>query len=124
MPARKVVGPAAERSREARHWPDQPMAAIMPSSPYCTLKNGNAPLEERPPSGASATGLARLDLGFERQEGALAADIAGQLVQLDRLAEVAGAQLDIEGLHVLRAAACPACRGSRTPAPTRPPGSA
>ena len=57
MPARTVVGPAPERSSVARHWPDQPMAVIMPSSPYCTLKNGNAPLEERPPSGASATVL-------------------------------------------------------------------
>ena len=58
-------------------------------------------MEERPPSGASVTALARLDLGLEWQERVLAADVADQLVQEDLLAEVAGAQLNIEGLDLL-----------------------
>src|ERR1035441_9556827 len=46
--------------------------------------------------------LARLDLGFERQERTLTADVAVEMLQLNRLAGVAGAQSDIERLHVLK----------------------
>src|ERR1035438_2799309 len=46
--------------------------------------------------------LARLDLSFERQKRTFAADVAVEVLQLDRLAGVAGAQSDIERLHVLK----------------------
>ncbi len=65
-------------------------------------------VEERKRAGGGATALrrqhhlpARLNLGLERQERPLPANITRQMMQLDRLAVVAGAQLDIEGLHLL-----------------------
>ena len=57
MPAVKWVGPVGNRSKRACHCPVQPMAEMMPFPLYSKSKNGNAPLEERPPSGAMASGL-------------------------------------------------------------------
>src|ERR1039457_2495270 len=43
--------------------------------------------------------LARLDLGFERQERTLTADVAVEMLQLNRLAGGGGAAAGLERLH-------------------------
>ena len=78
------------------------MAAIRPSLAVLEIEEGKGAVRRASAVGRQRDRFARLDLGLEGQEGALAADVAGQLVQPDRLASVAGAQLRIEGLDLSR----------------------
>ena len=51
IPARMQMTPSVSRLNSAAHWPDQPMAVMIPAPFQLTLKNGQT-LDERPPVAA------------------------------------------------------------------------